>query len=333
MTVLTRAAQAQALRRAAVRATLAPSVRNTQPWRFVLDGDALEVHADPTRRLRVVDPTGRQMLISCGCALFNARVCLSVAGFGAIVERYPDPTRPDMLARLSVGDEPVAERLRVAGIGTLDGVVERTQMNRRRFVDDNVPAGMVTELIAAAAAEGSQLVPITRPEDRLSVAIMSQPAHAQDEASPAHPAVLRAWASDDDGGDGLLTDMGPPRDGASVLAALPIRDGNLGGAGSLPAETRSSMHECLLLLGSALDSPAAWLRVGEAMERTLLEVARRGYAASALLRVIEEPQTRAMLRHQLGLTMQPQVLLRVGRAPGTPATRRRRLVDMIQETA
>jgi hypothetical protein len=54
------------LRHAAMRATLAPSVHNTQPWRFVLAGDALEIHADPTRQLKVLDPTKRQMLISCG---------------------------------------------------------------------------------------------------------------------------------------------------------------------------------------------------------------------------------------------------------------------------
>ena len=56
---------AQAVRRAAVRATLAPSVHNTQPWRFVLGSSRLEIHADWNRRLRVLDPRGRQLLISC----------------------------------------------------------------------------------------------------------------------------------------------------------------------------------------------------------------------------------------------------------------------------
>ncbi len=62
---------AQALRRAAVRATLVHSVRTTQPWRFVLSASSLQIHADWTRRLRVLDPRGRQLLISCGSAVFN----------------------------------------------------------------------------------------------------------------------------------------------------------------------------------------------------------------------------------------------------------------------
>ena len=91
MTNSIHAKQTQSLRQAAVRATLAPSVHNTQPWRFVLTQGNLEIHANWTRKLRVLDPTGRQLLISCGCALFNARVALAASGYDAVVERFPDP--------------------------------------------------------------------------------------------------------------------------------------------------------------------------------------------------------------------------------------------------
>ena len=42
------------------------------------------------RQLRALDPTGRQMVISCGCALFNARVGLA-ADRVVQVDRLPDP--------------------------------------------------------------------------------------------------------------------------------------------------------------------------------------------------------------------------------------------------
>ena len=102
MTSLTEPRLASAVRRAAVRATLAPSIHNTQPWRFLLSGTSLEVHADWSRRLRVLDPRGRQLLISCGCAVFNARVALAAAGYDATVERWPDPAQPNLVARLTL---------------------------------------------------------------------------------------------------------------------------------------------------------------------------------------------------------------------------------------
>jgi hypothetical protein len=61
---------------------------------------------------------------------------------------------------------------------------------------------------------------------------------------------------------------------------LPIRDFDSSGLGWLLVETRSSMDQCLLLLGTLDDGPAAWLRTGEALERIWLELTRRGYAAS-----------------------------------------------------
>ncbi|MEO8888453.1 MAG: nitroreductase, partial [Jatrophihabitantaceae bacterium] len=54
------------LHRAVARATLAPSIHNTQPWRFVVRPDRLDVYRDRQRGVSVVDPNGRQLVISCG---------------------------------------------------------------------------------------------------------------------------------------------------------------------------------------------------------------------------------------------------------------------------
>ena len=61
-------------------AVLAPSGHNTQPWRFRFDDDAIELHADRTRALPVIDPDDREMTISCGTALLHLRLALEHAG-------------------------------------------------------------------------------------------------------------------------------------------------------------------------------------------------------------------------------------------------------------
>jgi hypothetical protein len=332
-TAMTTSTSTQALRRAAVRATLAPSVHNTQPWRFVLSGDALEIHADPLRRLEVLDRSGRQMLISCGCALFNARVSLAASGFQAHVERAPDPTRPDLLARISAGTATPGSGPDLSVLAPLDAVIESRRTNRRQFGADVVPPEIIDDLVAAAAAEGVELLPITRAEDRVSVAIQSQRADAQENADPAYRAELRMWTTGDD-----LRNDGVPASAIPYGAAgghddIPVRDFDTTGAGELPTETRSGMNQCLLLLGTDADSREAWLRAGEGLEHLLLEAERHGYAVSPITQLIEMPNTRAMLRRELRLTMHPHVLLRIGRAPTTPATRRRRLIDMLTEAA
>ena len=321
-------ALSQAVRHALGRAVLAPSVHNTQPWRFVVSGGSVEVHADRGRRLRVLDPSGRQMLISCGCALFNARVGLAASGYEATVERFPEPDRRDLLARLTVG-EPGNGWPLLAG---LDAVIEFRQTNRRRFASDPVPPEVVDALISAAAAEGAQLYEITDSEQRYWVARLSQEADREQNADPAYRAELRAWTSDDPRRRDGVPSLAVPHVDAGAGDDIPIRDFDTRGVGWLPVATHSSVDQCLLLLGTLADRPEAWLRAGEALEHVLLEVTRQGYAASPLTQVVEIPATRERLRTELGLQMHPHILMRVGRAPKTPASRRRRLEDVVEET-
>jgi hypothetical protein len=328
MTSLIHQDRAQTLRRAAVRATLAPSIHNTQPWRFVLSADALEIYTDRSRQLRVLDPRGRQMTISCGCALFNARASIGAAGYDPPVERLPDPMQPDLLARVLVGEP----RRDWVPIGVLDEEVERRHTNRRRFSDEPVPPEDVAALVEAADAEGAVLFPVEREEHRQSTARLSQLADDIENADPAYRAELRAWTTDDGRRRDGVPAAAVPHTDAGSGDEIPIRDFDTRGMGWLPTETQSSMRQCLLLLGSAADDPVGWCRSGEALERVLLELTRRGYVASPFTQVIEVARTNAMLRQELALTMHPHILLRVGRAPTTTPTRRRRLVDTIAES-
>lgn len=317
----------KALRRAAVRATQAPSVHNTQPWRFILGGDVLEIRADWTRQLRVLDPHGRQLLLSCGCALFNARVALAGSGFGAMIERFPDPARPDVVARIVIDESRQIDD----GLAELDPAIEVRRTNRREFSDEVVPEDVVDVLVDAANREAAEAFSIERPEHRLAAARLSQQADQIENTDPAYRAELRAWTSDDPRrDDGVPAYAVPYVDGGSE-DDLPIRDFDTRGMGWLPTRTHSSLNQCLLLLGALEESRMAWLRTGEALERVLLEIARRGYAASPLTQVVEVARTNELLRQELGLTMHPHVLVRVGRAPMMSPTRRRRLVDVLIE--
>jgi nitroreductase len=318
--------EATALRRAAVRATLAPSVHNTQPWRLHLADGRLDIYADLSRQLQVLDPTSRQLLISCGCALMNARVALAGAGHGVRVERADEPSRSTPLASLTTTDESAD-----LALAALDPVLELRQTNRRQFAEDEVAESVMDILQEAAAAEGASLFTIRDPEQRIAVATLSQRADAIENLNPAYRAELRAWTSDDPSRrDGVPSLAVPHVDGSSE-DDVPIRDFDTRGTGGLPSRTRSSMKQTMVLLCTDSDTPAHWLRAGEALERVLLEITRHGLSASLLTQVTEVPSTRAELRQELQLLRHPHVLLRIGRAPITPASRRRRLVEVLTE--
>ena len=91
--------------RFAVRyAILAPSSHNTQPWRFVIIGNELLVCADRTRSLPNIDPYDRELIISCGAALFNLRVVLAYFEISIEIATFPRSAEPDVVARIVFPD-------------------------------------------------------------------------------------------------------------------------------------------------------------------------------------------------------------------------------------
>ena len=90
-------------------AVWAPSVHNTQPWRFTAGGQQLSLRADAGRQLRVADPDGREMMISCGAALFTARLGLRSLGYLPETCVLPDPGQRKVtvkVPRSALGDDP-----------------------------------------------------------------------------------------------------------------------------------------------------------------------------------------------------------------------------------
>ena len=206
-------------RKAAARASLAPSVHNTQPWHFVVRPDVLELHGDSDRQLRALDPTGCQMVISCGCALFNARVGLA-ADRVVQVDRLPDLARPELLARITPRDEPAPWTPLVR----LDPMIERRHTNRRDFLDEEVTPEVIYELTTAAEQEEASLVQIVKPEHKMLAAQLSREAEAIQAADPRYQAELEAWTTTDQRRTDGVPIYANPRGDASSEADIPSRE-------------------------------------------------------------------------------------------------------------
>jgi hypothetical protein len=142
-----------ALTQAALAALGAPSILNTQPWRWRIDDDRAELHADRSHRPPGSDPEDRLLTISCGVAMHHARVALAADGVGVDVVRLPDPSKPDVLAVLQytgpVRREPGAERLRRA--------IAARRTDLRPFTAEPIPDARIEPLRAAVRDVGARL--------------------------------------------------------------------------------------------------------------------------------------------------------------------------------
>ena len=130
----------------------APSIHNTQPWRFRVGEDTIELHSDPDSRLRM-DRGGREMLISCGAALFGLRLAVRGLGYLPEVDVFPDDAHPDLIARVTLGQAVAAtEREK-----RLLAAVPHRHTHRGAFEEGELPAGLPVTIGTLAGGPGDAL--------------------------------------------------------------------------------------------------------------------------------------------------------------------------------
>lgn len=291
------------LRAALGRAVRAPSVHNSQPWRWRVHARGVDLFTDATRRLPRTDPSGRDQVISCGAALHHLLVALADAGVGARVRRVPDPARPRHLATV----EP-ASRTDVDIDPGLAAMIDRRLTDRRSFRSWPVPPELTGELAEIADRQGVGVQVISDPRARRRLFRAIEVAAAEQDADPAYVAELAEWSGRPVGvRDGVPADRAPAPQPAP--GQMPMRSF----AGTPTASPSSGEPEsaALLLLTTPTDTPLQWLRVGEVTSAILLAAARHGLVSSPLTQPLEVGETRTFIRDHIA-GGHPQMLLRIG---------------------
>lgn len=321
---------ARQLRALVASAILAPSGHNSQPWLFhiPLNCAFVELYADRSRALPVLDPDDRELVMSCGSALYALRLAARHAGFTDLVEVMPDPDDGDLLARLRLGapyaptseDEALYEAL----------AARRT--NRRAFLTRSLPEALLPELEHAASAEGAVLTLLRTPEERFRAAALVAEGDRIQGSDRAFRRELAAWlhpnrAATRDGIPGHAIGLG---DWASYLGPLAVRTFDWGDGRAARDQELALGSPLMALLWTVEDDQRAWIAAGEALQRVLLRATVDGVSASFLNQPVEVPALRARLGKEFGAAGAVQCLLRLGYGPDVPSTPRRPLDDVIR---
>lgn len=303
------------------QAVRAPSSHNTQPWRFRVNEDAIDLLADRTRALPVNDPYDRELTISCGAALMNLRVAAAHADLRVSVEAFPSAEEPDWLARVALVGRSGAS----AAEAGLFGSIARRRTYRKRFADRPLDADTLRQLAEAASAERARLRAIDAESDRHAVADLVSAGDARQWANPSWRRELAAWMHARRRGDGLAVP------GLAVpVAQLVVRTFDMGGGIGAKDRELAEASPLLAVLETTGDEAPDWLAAGQALERVLLTACQLGLQASYLNQPIQEAALRPRLREIVGSTGFPQVLLRFGYpAEDVPAAPRREVADVI----
>ncbi|BBH67800.1 NAD(P)H nitroreductase [Actinoplanes sp. OR16] len=320
---VTRAEARTALEAAARESLRAPSVFNTQPWRWRLIGDVLELASDPSRRLGATDAEGRLLLISCGGALHHAGVSLAAGGWRAEVRRLPDGQHPDLLARIRITGRTTPD----AHAKELAAAVHRRRTDRRAFDARPVDEQTLDRLRRLVEDQGAYLHVV--PDDRVPELAVSVDEAADANVDQAHHSELTEWTHRP-----AWTGDGVPATTAvqASLRRVPVRDFLPDGSpGMLPGAGHDEGAAYVIIFGSS-DAPVDLLRGGEAMSALLLQATAEGLATAPISEAVEVAWPRRLLSRLLSGVGEPYLVVRLGYVEETdtvPPSPRRLPTDVI----
>ncbi|MGJ4938933.1 Acg family FMN-binding oxidoreductase [Bradyrhizobium sp. HKCCYLS1011] len=304
-------------------ATLAPNSHNTQPWRFRVTNDVIEVLPDFARRTPVVDPDDHHVFVSLGCAAANLAIAASASG------------RPGELVLTADGagvhytfttNQPRTEPW-------LEAITKR-QSTRAEYDGRAVSTADITRLQTAGAAPGVNLVIVTARAEMATIGELVVAGNSAQMADPAFMRELKQWVrfnprSAMETGDGLFSS-------ASGNPSLPTALGRIafdrvvsaGSENDKYARQIASSAGLAVFVGDEADS-MHWIKVGQACQRFALEATRLGLKLAFINQPVEIADLRPELARLIGTTKRPDLVLRFGYGPTLPYAPRRPVAEVL----
>ncbi|MBF6327736.1 Acg family FMN-binding oxidoreductase [Nocardia transvalensis] len=311
----------ETVRAAVGLAQRAPSVHNSQPWRWRLVADTLHLYADATRHLAATDPDQRALVLSCGAALHHLRVALSTLGWAAEVRHLPTPHRPDHLAAIRL----TPHRPTGIDIGLTAAMLHR-RSDRRRFSYGQLPRRH-TEAAAKYAARFGATVRHVPESARPQLAKLIRIAAERHADDALYQVELATWSGRRGDCDGV-----PARNTAPVRA-----DDELPGRWftnpALLDPAGGSDDAQWSMICTAADDRRAQLRAGESLSALLLAATDLGLATCIQTEPLGIPDLREQIRASICDGAYPQAMVRTGwvstGAAPLPETPRRSLEEVL----
>jgi nitroreductase len=314
----------ETIRTALALATRAPSVHNSQPWRWRVGPHGLHLYADYDRRLPNTDPDDRDLLLGCGASLNHCVVGLNALGWQTKVHRFPNPGDDEHLAAIELQRHTAAD-VDVA----LAAAIPRRRTDRRYYGSWPVPHGDIALMGARAARAGVTLRRVEALTDISNLVAQAARQHATDYG---YLSELTTWSGRYGSTAGVPARNTPESD---PTAALPGRV-FAGTALAQPPDAEPADDNAIVVaLGTSDDDQMARLRAGEATSLVLLTATALGLASCPITEPLEVAEAREAVRMNIfGADAYPQILLRIGWAPVNadplPSTPRRSLSEVVE---
>jgi hypothetical protein len=304
-------------------ATLAANSHNTQPWRFRIGDQRLDIVPDFSRRTPAVDPDDHHLFVSLGCAAANLAIAaaaggrigetvIAADGLGTTYEFVQGSPKPDPLL----------------------ASIPKRQSTRADYDGRAVAKDELAMLARAGTMAGCNLVLLTDRADIGKVRDLVVAGNSEQMADPAFMNELKGWIrfnarSAIVSGDGLATAVTGNPLVPTFLGKMAIDyfvDAK--SEGEKYARQVHSSAGVAIFFGDE-ESREHWIKVGQACQRFALTATSLGLKLAFVNQPVEVSHLRRELAGLAGTTKRPDLVLRFGYGPTLPYSLRRPVASVM----
>lgn len=267
-------------------ATLAPNSHNTQPWKFIVEKNAIRILPDLERPLRYSDRANRELYISLGCAMANIIVAAAVCNWKSEIEYLPENDFCNTAAIIKFQKETKASEL-----PELFPYISKRVTNRFPYDRRPVDAKILTRLKSFGDLFSVSVSFITDRKTMEKISSLAFGVGKEVYGDRIFKRELSQWVSGTNStrSDGMpLFDMEMPTilSGLAPLA-LKFLPANLLAIREMKLLSTSS---AFLIISSPYDNKEEWLRTGVAFQLISLEATKKGLSLCPWGGFVEHPE-------------------------------------------
>lgn len=298
---------------------LAPSGYNTQPWRFKLGDDSLEILPDYSRARLNTDPDYREFYMSLGAAACNFEIAAKYFGYNFQKTYIVDEKKQ----RYSIFFKFVARSTRGENEALLKAISTR-HTNRFPYKDEKLSKELISQIRSLPTPNSVEFHLITRPGDITAFAKLINYSYLLWSRQQGMIDELETWLRDDleFSPDGLPTGVINLYKMAINLKYLRHKDDMEAEINSIKNQNLAKNSPALAVISTKNDDVQSWFEAGEFFELLALTLASNGLSTDFFNYPLSLKKTRRDTAKLLESNYLPQLLFRLGKptviTPKTP---------------
>ena len=273
-------------------AILAPSSHNSQPWKFNVSDESIQVFADQSKWLSVADPDKREMYISLGAALENLIISAEHFGYNCTISYFPGET--DLVAEVFL-----KEGTKASPNPALFEAITTRHTNRNPYQMRAISGAELDDLYRYSSLPDVAVFLSQDPDTNKAFRDLVVEADGTLYSDINYRSELGRWL-----GQGVMG----PRGAKAKLAQLAVVFLDVG-----PAETHKDSDlinstPCIGFISTEENDSLSSLQAGRALERLWLAAASRGLGLHPMSQPLEVRQMKDRLSTLLPASSEMRVV-------------------------